>query len=292
MAKRSGIQLAYPFEERRLLNQGRFDYTWSAPWIVQPKLNGERCRMLVKDGRCLLLSSSEEIISSVSHINKEGLLFPPGEYDGELYVHGWTFSEIHSVVSREVSIHPQSGEMQLWLFDIVDEKGPECSQLYRLQRLNNILTINHSKMYYIRQVPKVVIHTLEELYSTYDKFISQGYEGFIIRDIVAHYIRRRSAAMMKFKPKATDSYLIRGVYEAISENGHPKELVGGFNCIDSEGTKFSVGAGKLTHDERRRLWQLWLDDPKWFFTKQLEIEYQTMSDKARVPLFSRALRII
>jgi len=34
--KRAGVQLCYPFEEKRLAK-------WEPPYIVQPKLDGERC---------------------------------------------------------------------------------------------------------------------------------------------------------------------------------------------------------------------------------------------------------
>ena len=37
MGKRTGIMLCYPFEEKRLNK-------WNPPYIIQPKLDGERCR--------------------------------------------------------------------------------------------------------------------------------------------------------------------------------------------------------------------------------------------------------
>jgi len=284
---RTGIQLAYPFEERRLLNQGRFSLHWTPPYILQPKLNGERCRLIHEGDRCLLLSSTEEIISSVPHINEAGLLLPEGEFDGELYVHGWTWAEIHSVVSTTSTMHPNYGSMQLHLFDIITEG----SQINRLISLNQRFKSN-SLPPCMKLVVPYMANTLEEIYQIYEKFIGLGYEGFIIRHVDATYLRRRSPAMMKFKPKATDEYLITGVYEAISQDGKGKGMIGGFNCIDDMGTFFSVGAGKLSHLDRRVYWERWLDYPEWFKGKTLEVEYQTMSDKNKVPLFSRAVRII
>jgi len=284
---RSGIQLAYPFEERRLLNQGRFSLRWSPPYILQPKLNGERCRLIHEGDRCLLLSSTEEIISTVPHINKAGLLLPEGEFDGELYVHGWTWAEIHSVVSTTSTVHPNSEAMQLHLFDIVSEG----SQIDRLIKLNQRFRLNGLPPC-LQLVQPHMATTLEQVYQIYEKFIGLGYEGFIIRHTDATYLRRRSPAMMKFKPKAKDEYLITGVYEAISQDGKGKGMVGGFNCVDDMGTPFSVGAGKLTHDQRIRIWGMWQDAPQYIRDSYLEVEYQTMSDKNKVPLFSRAVRII
>ena len=60
--KRKGIMLCYPFEEKRLNK-------WAPPYLVQPKLDGERMRAILDtEGKCTLLSSEEnEIISSPKH---------------------------------------------------------------------------------------------------------------------------------------------------------------------------------------------------------------------------------
>ena len=289
--QRKGIQLAMPFSEARLLNQGRFHYKWSAPWLVQPKLNGERCRVLREKGVCLLLSSTEELIRSVPHIQHYCLNhLPEGEYDGELYVHGWTWAEIHSVVSKEVSLHNSYEEMNLHLFDWPSNPAPQLIRAVELNKLFNTYNINPNGP--IKLVKTEVIHTLNELYQLYDRYIGEGYEGFIIRDTDAYYERKRSGAMMKFKPKQTDEYKIVGLFEATSEDGTPKGMLGGFHCIDDMGTHFKVGAGKLSHSDRCLMWEHWLMCPQVFENKSLEVEYQTLSDKNKVPLFSRAVRIL
>lgn len=277
MAKRSGIQLAYPFSEKRLLK-------WSPPWLIQPKLDGERCRMIVSDGRCLLLSSSEEIIPSVPHINAAGISqLPNGEYDGELYRHGWNQSKIHSVVSRTKSMHPEYEKIQFHIFDIVKE-GNQAERVFDLLRGLPELS---SPLF---KVQSILVETKEQLYTFYDHYIKQGYEGFILRHLGAPYVTKRSLYMMKFKPKQTDEYSIIGVNEAVSESGHLLEMVGAFVCVDDMRTEFKVGAGKLTHPERRLLWSMHLDGE--VIGKVLEVEYQTKSTKNRVPLFSRAVRLI
>lgn len=285
--KRAGIMLAEPFSERRLLNQGRYHTKWSSPYILQPKLNGERCRMLVDKRCCLLLSSTGEIISSVPHINQAGLALPPGEYDGELYVHGWTFSEIHSVVSTTSRVHERAGEMQYHIFDIINEH----SQIVRTGRLLDLI-IKGTLQPPLYHVEPYICSTLQQIYDYYDAFISAGYEGFIIRNMDAPYVRKRTGAMMKFKPREIDEYPIVKIYEAISEDGHPKGMLGGFTCVDDMDTTFNVGAGKLTHEERISLWQKWQSSPEEFRGKLLRIEYQTLSDKDKVPLFSRAITIL
>lgn len=282
--KRSGIQLAEPFSERRLLNQGRFHYKWSPPYILQPKLNGERCRLITSPLCCLLLSSTEEIISCLPHINQAGLRLPPGEYDGELYIHGESWSYIHSIVSRTVNLHPDYAKMEFHIFDLVTSE----SQAARLFNLSTLATNFPTPLKYVRPS---LCHTLEDIYEAYNIFISQGYEGFIIRDINSPYLRKRSTAMMKFKPKQTDTYKVQSIIEAVSKSGDPLEMVGAFECIDDMGTLFPVGAGHLTHAERRAIWTQYLDHA-FPPNLHLQIEYQTLSDKAKVPLFSRAVKLV
>jgi len=278
MAPRSGIQLAYPFSEKRLA-------TWQPPYIVQPKLDGERCRAICTDGRVLLLSSSEEIISSVPHINKALSTFPEGEYDGELYIHGRQQNYTHGIVSRTTNLHPNYEEIQYHIFDIIQSEI-QASRIQELNRLYYLMTPP------IHQVQNFIAWTHSELLSFYDQFIAEGYEGFIVRELSSIYKRKRSTEMMKFKPKQTDQYEITGVYEAFSEDGKPLNMIGGFECVDDMGTSFKVGVGKLDHHQRRVIWDEFTSLPHAIIHHQLEVEYQTKSGARGVPLFSRAVRII
>lgn len=273
--KRSGIQLFYPFSQKRFEK-------WQPPYLAQRKLNGDRARALKMDNRCLILSSTEEVIASVPHINQAFLKYPNGEYDLELYKHGWPWAKINSVVSRTKNMHPEYESIEAHVFDTITENP----QIERIVYINS-LGFTHP----IHLVKTIPVNTFPELMSLYDQWIEEGYEGFILRHFMSPYVRKRTTLGMKFKPKKKDSYKITGLYEAISEDGTPKGMVGGFNCVDDMGTNFNVGAGKLTHPERKRLWIMYLDDEP-IVGKMLEIEYQTMSDKNKVPLFSRAVRIL
>ena len=100
---RKGIQLAYPFEEKRLQK-------WSPPYLVQPKLNGERCRALLLN-EPVMLSSEENLITSCPHILEEFRTivqrFPELkglELDGENYSHGTLLQDIHSIVSQRQGV--------------------------------------------------------------------------------------------------------------------------------------------------------------------------------------------
>lgn len=284
---RKGIMLCYPFSEERLLAKNhRHKFQWSSPWGAQPKLNGERGRAIVQSGRCILLSSTEELITTLPHINHQMSRFPSGEYDGELYKHGWTFSRIHSAISTTTRIHEDAQHIEFHIFDLIQDETLQA------ERIHNIINLSPFFSYttHIKQVPTIFINSIEKLMELYMYWIDQKYEGFIVRDLFAPYRRSRSPWIMKFKPREKDIYNVIAIIEATSEIGEPLNMVGSFLCVDPEGTPFRVGAGKLKHSQRVDIYKkLRYNVPNG--TKLL-IEYQTLSDKFGVPHFAAACELI
>ena len=277
MDKRSGIQLAYPFEERRLTNP-KFGWCW--PVIVQPKLNGERCRAILMPAGIKLLSSECNEIVSVPHINRqiENLVRRTSytELDGELYIHGWDFNDLHSVISRksDETRHEKSELMEFHVFDTISE----FSQLKRTQLLydqyEGLFEDN------LKSVPLKFAYNMSDIMRIYDDYLALGYEGIIVRHIKSPYIKKHSRFMLKFKPKKNDYYEIDSVTEAISKTGAPLGILGAFWCQDLGGTTFKIGAGKLTHVRRKELWK----DRQSLRGKFCSVQYQTLSPRG-APLF-------
>lgn len=267
--KRTGAMLAYPFEEKRLNK-------WEPPYIVQPKLDGERCRLL-NDGRTvLLLSSTEEIITSVPHINQLAPReLPRGEFDGELYVHGWTFEEIHSHVSRTVNLHPNHYEVQFHIFDLVSD-APQFERILALRELDERLS--KTSPFYV--VPSYLAHDLDDVMLARNAFVTQGYEGIIVRHATAPYVRKRSTGMMKLKPSRTDAYLIVGAIEERDKHGNPKGRLGALVCRGDDGTEFRVGSG-FTAAQREDLWLNWGHLVGLF----VKVEYQALTPGRGCPRF-------
>ena len=245
MSKRSGIQLCYPFEEKRLLDP---KFGWKFPVLVQPKLDGERCRLLPHILPDIQLISSEcNPINSVPHIEYAlRSLEINVELDGELYCHGMEFAEIHSIVSRKSTdtLHPDAWKIKFHIFDIINEKP----QLERLAELDNLIDP-------LVKVDTYACTSMQDIFDKYNDFLDEGYEGIIIRHIGSNYIRRRSTFVLKFKPKKFDDYEIVGVEEAISKTNIPLEMVGRFICRNEDGSTFAVGAGHLNHHRRAKIWR-------------------------------------
>lgn len=247
---RSMIQLAMPFEERRLLEP---KFMWEFPVIVQPKLDGERCRVTMEGGKIVLRSSECNEIISVPHINEYLQNVPDlsqlPELDGELYSQGMDFSNIHSIVSRRKNIHDQTELMNLHIFDFVSP----AAQLARTYQLSSYSWLGRGP---VKLVSFDIAYNMQEIMSFYERYLKDGYEGIIIRHIKAPYVRKRSRFMLKFKPKQNDYYKIIEVIEATSDIGDPLHMIGAFRCVGSDGTPFKIGAGKLTHQERWDMWEI------------------------------------
>ena len=279
---RKGIMLCYPFEEKRLLK-------WKPPYIVQPKYDGVRCRAVplhresqTIDKQFLLLSSEENVIFSVPHINlalsRSDINFQ--EYDGELYCHGMSFEDIVSRVSRTVNLHSDYESIRYHIFDYVNDE-PQMSRLYDLTQ-HLPLQGNH-----ITLAPYYICDNLEDIMRIYDLLLNKGYEGIIVRHLEAPYVRKRSVYMMKFKPKKEDIYDIIGYKEEIDKDGFPKGRLGSIVCSSERNDTFSVGSG-LSDDDREYFWSI----RETLAGKFVKVQYQHLTLGKKVPRFPVYLEVI
>lgn len=267
-----GIQKAVPFEEKRLAK-------WSPPYIVQPKLDGIRCRAVPVNDAYILLSSEENIIYSVPHINTAlNDRDLKAELDGELYLHGMSFENILSITKRTVNLHSQYDMMQFHIFDqIVSGSQMERTMYISEFEVKPPLVI----------VPFYICESLDDIMRTYDKILEDDYEGIIVRNINAPYERKRSIWMMKFKPKKEDNYAIIGYTEEISIEGIAKGRLGALVCRSGDGNTFSVGTG-FTRQQRTDLWER----RSSLQGSTAKVQYQHLTSGKKVPRFPVFVEVI
>lgn len=274
---RSGIMLCSPFEEKRLKK-------WRAPYYIQPKLDGIRCRAIIDSrGKVRLLSSEENEILSVPHINAqlESLKIDTLELDGELYTHGMNFQEIESIVSRTVNLHNDYESIEYHVFDLVAQAGTD----FRFNAKDTLFSA--IKLPSVKNIRHFEVMTLDDIMLYFDLFCKEGFEGFVLRNPSSYYTRKRSTDMMKFKPKKTDLYRIVDTIEEVSINGQKKGTLGAIACKSDDGTIFTVGSG-LTADERREYWK----ERELLIDKWCEVQYQHITTGKRVPRFPVYVRIV
>ena len=243
MGKRIGIMSATMFTEK-LFNK------MQKPVFVQPKIEGDRLRAICINREIQLLSSGAKERESIPHIadELERLGFKNCELDGEVYVHGMKHSEIRSIVSRTVNLHPDYSIMEYHIFDIINSDP----QWQRIADLNLLLKNIDSTI--VKIVPTAAVTYIKDLQKYYDWYLSLGYEGIIIRDRNALYTRRKCTTLLKLKPRVSELFEIVGYNEEHDLEGTPKGTFGSFILRTSEGQLFNAGSGPTKY-QRQLLWK-------------------------------------
>ena len=219
----------------------RVDY--SEPVYIQPKLDGVRC-LFTANGA---YSRNGKKFMNVRHI--EMALKPLFDHqpnvilDGELYNHKLKndFEKIISLVrkqkpSDEDRINAQH-LTQFHVYDFFDELQYDYYET-RMHKLN----VSDIYCASVKFVPTYRVHKHEEaLNMHHDAFLSNGYEGSILRDGSALYKHGRSYGLMKFKDFSDAEATIVG-YEI--GQGKRTGTLGKFLMMDDDGNRFGCPPGK------------------------------------------------
>lgn len=276
--KRTGIMLANPATDSAIRKLGDSCF-------AQPKLNGERARVTWFHREPVLLSSYGNEFKFINHIKeaiKYHFAYSQISLDGELYVHSWSRERIHSAASRKVNPNPDTPNLEFHIFDCVDVQS-QWQRVHFLATKSKMGCFEHPLVY----IPYTIVtpdNWMEQVY----KYTQEGYEGAIFRGALWSYEEKRSRGLLKFKPTETDTYKIIGVTEAISQEGELKNMIGAFVVQGDDLTEFSVGAGKLSHPERIKLWDNWHD----LIGRDLLVKHELIKTVGGVPLCAVAVEVI
>jgi ATP-dependent DNA ligase len=278
--KREGIMLAYPVEDGRLSRLG--DH-----FIIQPKINGERCKIEWFADEPVLISSYGNEFKFMEHIKdalkKVARYLGPVPFDGEIYTHGWGREEIDSALRRKVNRSSATEGLNYHIFDVRSSEKAYIRQgfLYDLFKEDRIgITDSPLKL-----VPSAVVSKDDWMHYA-SEFISNGYEGAILRKIDSPWEPKRTVSMLKFKPTEVENYAILEVNEAIDKYGVPKSMVGSF-LVQSKSNEepFKVGAGKMPHNIRSELWRM----RHTLTGRYLRVKHEQLKTSGGVPLCSVAV---
>jgi len=267
MSKRTGIMLA---------KQATPAYIARSPvWIVQPKLNGDRCRAIVGHGQCQLISSQgNDRNFAVPHIVRElSEVFTSNivEFDGELYKHGMRHQDIRSIVSRTTERHPDYEQIEYHIFDVINDDSQDKRLLLRESLLNG-------GWKHIVCVSSYVGRSTNEISERLAEFVSDGYEGIILRHPYAPYVRKRTASLLKIKLRQEMICQIHGFDEEISIHGEFKGSLGALSVANIKGGPlFGVGSGVVfTRAFRQGNWPA-----HHLLSKIVRIRYQELSKEGK-----------
>ena len=160
------------------------------PVYVQPKLDGNRCKAKLQDGRVIMWSRGGKEIN-LPHIAKalEDILMQGITLDGELYLHGQPLQTITSWIKK---LQPESEKIEYRVYDTV---SPRCYS-ERAKALSELLP-KHGP---VLPVETYEVHDQEFLQKLHDSFIAAGYEGTMVRAKgVGYEDGKRSKSLQKMK---------------------------------------------------------------------------------------------
>ncbi len=134
------------------------------------------------------------------------------------------------------------------------------------------------------KVPYWTADNLDDIMKIYNELIILGYEGIIVRNFSAPYVRKRSTYVMKFKPKKEDNYAIIGFEEG---RERLRGNLGALVCSSGDGNKFSVGTG-FSDVLRKQLW----NKRDSLAGRICKVQYQHITPGRKVPRFPVFVEVV
>lgn len=199
-------------------------------YLISRKINGVRS-LIFKDESGKIRTSSRGAINydiAIKHIIEHPTIidifnkYPDLIMDGEVYKHGMDLNDISGMCRKqEESI---TSMLEFYWYDIFDEK---TKAIDRINTINNIcneynLTFNPYRTFtnevQIQQVPQEIISGYENMKIKHDQFVSEGWEGAVIRLCDGYYTQNgRTNDMIKIKKYDTISCKVVGIEQGLRE---------------------------------------------------------------------------
>ncbi len=265
--------LAHKFDESRI--------DFNEPVYIQPKLDGVRC-VFTKDGA---FSRTGKKFMNLAHIELALIPFfnnsPHIVLDGELYNHKLKrdFEKIISLVRKQ---KPTADDrlnaqhlVQFHVYDYIDGNYDN----YKTRMQNLVTSDIYDKS--VWHVPAQLVDSYNYARDLHATYLSEGYEGSIIRTGSGIYKHGRSYDLMKFKDFSDTEATIIG-YEL--GKGKRTGTLGKFIMLDDEGVEFGCPPGKgYSYKDLAKM----LKDVQSYIGKRATFTYfqRTQAGSYRHPLF-------
>jgi DNA ligase-1 len=218
------------------------------PCYIQPKIDGVRVvyingEYFSRNGKLV----PNKNVKKHFNINDNSLVL-----DGEFYCHGMTFEEIYSIFASEDKDIPEGIKYNLFnVMTPIEWNNQKCRTSYTDQlKIMQEFAKNYDN---ITVVPAYICGSETEVKAMYEKFLSQGYEGAMVRNIETTYEWRRTRVsegiLVKLKPFDHADCIIKEVYEGTGKNAG---MAGGLT-IDYNG-KVQDCALKLSEEKKIEMW--------------------------------------
>ena len=187
---------------------------WQKDWFISRKLDGIRAAVISVDGEFKAFSRTGKSLNvPFTHIFKDLDLTRVSQYigedkmiDGELYKHGKRLQLISGIAALKVYDSTRHDQLEFWIFDYADDTS---TAEQRAKKLNALIPMLKGSKIKINVQSKVTSY--EDAKVLHDSFVTDGYEGAILRDASALYgYGVRDDRMIKLKEFQDDEFEITG----------------------------------------------------------------------------------
>lgn len=255
-------------------------------WYASRKIDGVRCSFYYKDGEVRTASRGGEhydYSTTFMRNNPKLIQFfenhPDIVLDGELYKHGKSLQQISGAARLEKTTSGMDW-LEYYIYDIMDSTKTFEERLEILHDIESELSLgfNPNKEWEegelrFQMVPQEKVVGWTNIQKLHDKYVSEGFEGVVIRDPSKVYnFGGRTNAMIKVKMYKDAEFEIVGYEEGL----RPEDMV--FVCQTELGAKFEakpMGPRELKYE--------YLDRMDEIIGKMATVKYFYLSDEG-VPL--------
>lgn len=258
----SVIMLANPYDPSKL----RF------PVLLSEKMDGVAVDLYrTESGEYRARSRDGKPIYSVDHLleslKRVARLEPGDHLICELYIPGQPFK----VISGSVRRNKPCPDLRAYAYDFYSDDPTEMDWDFQRRSDEAALLAAEAEGFHLPWQRRC--ESQHELDLAIEAFLATNKkaEGVMVRMLHGpHSIYKfgRSHGMMKLKRQATVDIELIKIERAIAEDGSPKDMAGRLIC-NFKGREVGIGPGKLTHEERKALWE----KPWNYIGKIIEVAY-------------------
>jgi hypothetical protein len=249
------VMLCSPFEQK-LVDKVQF------PALVQLKMDGMRFNAIVRDGKVEYRSRNGKEIQLLGNLDAEFVKLAGDVdcvFDGELLVvegdkilDRQTGNGILNKANKGTISEKEAKMVRATVWDVIPYMyfiDGECNTPYgkRFESLQILMKKAPQKIYLVQNHE---VQNMEEANKLFERYLSMGQEGIILKDKRGIWENKRSKTQIKFKGELECDLKIVGVEEG---TGKYAGMLGAIQCESADGViKVSVGSG-FTDDQRKNL---------------------------------------
>ncbi len=210
---------------------------------------------------------------------------PKWVIDGEIYSHEVPFEKIVSLVRKtkptKEDLMESADICQLWIFDgVIDDRRATFEDRFGLieEEIKSLVGITES----LRFVDNEEVNNLEQIEKLHSKYVSEGYEGIILRVPNAPYENKRSKNLLKYKYFIDKEFTIVDIEEG---SGNRSGMAGRLILRNPDSRLFGCGI-RGGEDYYREL----LRNKDKYIGKQSTTRYQELTNEG-IPRFPVSIAI-